>query len=814
MNASYEWLKSLVPFDLTPAELRDLLTARCATVDEIVPLRADLADVVIGLVVEAGRHPDSDHLWVTKVDAGTGELLDVVCGAQNVQAGRKYPFAPSGSTLPGGLKLERRKIRGAVSNGMLCSARELLLGDDHAGILELTTDAPPGTPFLSAVAVGDTRLVVDVTPNRPDLLSHVGLAREIAAATGVALQRTIVDAGVPMPQSAPERASAGGVAVELQDANRCPRYMGVVLRGVRIAPSPVWLTERLLAIGVRPISNVVDVTNYMLHDLGQPMHAFDAAKLAGPAVIIRRARSGERLTTLDGVDRALDPDMTVIADGERAQAIAGVLGGRDAEVADATTDIFLEVAAFDPASVRRTRRALGLSTDASYRFERGTDIAAAPDALRRAVAMLLGVAGGVVDGAPVDLYPRPSAPTQIALRVSRVARVLGVPIPAAEIRSLLEPVGFVVTDVANDSVSVRVPPWRRDVDREVHLLEEVARLRGFDSFPDELRPFRPGRVPDSPVEVLSRTVRERLIAAGLLETRPMPFVRGASEGFVRVANPLSEDEAYLRRDVLDTLARRAEYNLARMQRDVRLFEIGAVFSPSGDTLPREEVHVGALVMGGRRPPHWTEQDTPDFDEWDAKGIAEQTIEALGHDGRSSLRAPERPAIDDGRKTLWEIVIDGERRGSVCRIALDAPVWAAAAFGVELRLADVDSMVVTPGSSRSRREVEPRVGGPSVTYRPLLGTPAAEFDLALLLPAGVTAERVEDVVRSAVGDLLETLVLFDEYRGNGVPEGYRSVAWRITLRHPERTLKEKEIAARRDKLLRALEGELGVRQRTA
>ncbi|HEX5408635.1 MAG TPA: phenylalanine--tRNA ligase subunit beta, partial [Gemmatimonadaceae bacterium] len=382
MNASYEWLQSMLPVVLSPEAMRDLITARCCTVDELIHLRDDLRDVVVGVVVEAVRHPESDHLWVTKVDAGRGELLDVVCGAPNVQVGERYPFAPAGSTLPGGVKLEKRKIRGAISNGMLCSARELGLGHEHDGILRLDTLSPPGTPFLQAVGAGDARLVIDVTPNRPDLLSHVGLARELAAATGTSLTIPPIPGGdtvhIPTVAVAPREARAGAVRVVLEDTEGCPRYDGVVIRGLSVRPSPTWLAERLIAVGSRPINNVVDITNYLLYELGQPMHAFDARTLAGPAVIIRRAHDGETLTTLDGVERTLSSSMTVIADQDRAQAIAGVMGGRAAEVTDATTDIFLEVANFQPSSVRRARRALAMSTDASYRFERGVDFELPP----------------------------------------------------------------------------------------------------------------------------------------------------------------------------------------------------------------------------------------------------------------------------------------------------------------------------------------------------------------------------------------------------------------------------------------------------
>ena len=815
MNVSYEWLRALVPFDGSPARLRDLITSHVATVDELVPLRADLAPFVVARVVEANPHPDSDHLSVTKVDAGTGELLDVVCGAPNVRAGRLYPFARTGTVMPSGLKIERRKIRGAVSNGMLCSPSELGLGDDHSGIMELDVDAAPGTPFLQVMPIGDARLVIDVMPNRPDLLSHVGVAREIAAATGAPLALPPLDgatAAVPPAQSTEEIGMTGGVEVRVTDLTLARRYMGVVLRGIRVGPSPQWLVSRLEAVGSRSINNVVDATNYVLQELGQPTHAFDLARLAGPTVIVRRAKKGETITTLDGVARALDDSMTVIADASGPQAIAGVMGGRESEVAPDTTDLFLEVASFDPARTRSTRRALGLSTDASYRFERGVDTALQPIALDRVARLIVSLAGGHIDGAPIDISAGDRQRTPLTLRVSRVATVLGDKLDASRIATLLRSLGFDATAESNEHVRVLAPSWRSDILHEIDLIEEVARLHGYDRFPVEIRPFRPSNVPDDPLWLLARRVRDALAAAGLFETRPMPFVRGAPQGFVRVANPLAENEAYLRRDILDTLARRAELNLSHMQGDLRLFEIGSVFLPTASAMPREELRVGALLMGRRQPPHFSDPKSEEFeramsfDAWDAKSIAELVAHETAPGAAIEIRA-------GGSEELWEIAIDGERRGSIRRVELDAPVWAKPAFGIELRLGVLESASIAPPGRTAYVEAQPTP--PRVSqYRALSATPAKAFDLALLVPEGVLAASVEGVIRESAGDLLESLSLVDEYVGKGVSDGFRSLAWRLTLRHPERTLSAKEIDGRRENILRQLEKTLHVRQRSA
>ena len=830
MNASYAWLRDLVPTTRSPRELADLLTSRVATVEGLRALRADLGPIVVARVVECARHPDSDHLSLTKVDAGDGTLVDVVCGAPNVRAGALYPFAPVGTTMPNGMKIEKRKIRGSLSQGMLCSARELGLGDDHEGILELDIEAAPGTPLLSAMPLGDSILEIDVLPNRPDLLSHLGVAREIAAAEGarVSLPRIPGADGAVAPAfaRAPREASAGGTRVMLEDPEGCPRYCGVRIDGLSIGPSPEWLADRIRTMGGRPINNVVDATNYLLHELGQPMHAFDAAKLGGSSIVVRRAHAGERLTTLDGVARALQPWMTVIADGDRAQAVAGVMGGGDSEVTGDTRDLFLEVAHFDPARTRRTRRALGLSTDASYRFERGTDSELPPRALARAVELITAVAGGTVQGSAVDLYPHAIEPRALVLRPERVAHILGEPVAPDDIRRYLEGIGFEVDASTNDqpipearrsisgSMRVRAPSWRRDIEREIDLIEEVARLHGYDRFSDELRPYRHGTVPFDATEHAAARVREALVAEGLLEARPMPFVAGDDATHVRVANPLAENEAHLRTSLLETLARRAEHNLAGMQRSVRLFEVGAAFARSGDRLPYEEMRAAAVVLGDRHPSHFTDDATSHADEWDAKWLAEVMARAAHPEA-----AIELSPSATGEGALWQVMVDGAPRGEVRRLELDAPPWAAPAYGIEVTISRVPSQpVADPGTGASDRSSRRDRGaarhGAAVQYTPLPTTPASGFDVALLVPDALPVARIEDAMRRSLGPLLEQMQLLSEFRGGSVPAGHRSVAWSLTLRHPERTLESREVAGRRDKLLRTLEGELGISQRTS
>ena len=811
MIISHAWLRQFVPQAPDAQAVGEALSRHCVTLDGIEPLGQQLAPFVVARVIEAARHPNSDHLWVTRVDDGSGEPLDVVCGAPNVVAGCSYPFARTGTVMPNGLRIEKRSIRGATSNGMLCSARELGLGEEHDGILTLETDAAPGTPLLEVIRLGDHRLDLDVLPNRPDLLSHRGVAREVAAITGTPFQP--IPADVTAESSALE-AHRGATAVQgehaavrVDDTTSCPQYVAVIIRGVRVGPSPSWLVSRLESIGQRAISNVVDATNYVLHGIGQPVHAFDLDHLAGQAIVVRPTRAGESIVTLDGQTRALPEGTTVICDGDSPVALTGVMGGRDSVVTDGTTSVLLEVAAFDARFVRRVRSHVGLSTDASYRFERGVDAGDLLGVARLAAACLTQVAGGEVVEILQVGSPAPTRPPVI-LRPARVARLLGMPVPTDDIRRLMERLGCSV-EPAGDVLAIHPPSWRQDLLLEVDCIEEVARLVGFDALPDELRPFRPGSVPDHPLYLAARRVRDLLVGLGMFETRPMPFTSVGTEGTPRVRNPLAEDEPYLRSSLLDSLARRAEFNLARMQGNLRLFEVGNAFIPTGGRLPREEVRVGALLMGARRPPHFTEPQPPAFDAWDAKGIAER-LASVAFPGRAMACIPV-----DGSAGWTVQDADGESVGVVREVVLDRPVWASTAWGIELTLGVLASDEVAPRGQHAHAP-DARVSGAATAFRvsALPTTPAAEFDLALVVPDALAASTVEAAMRAASGELLERVHLFDEFRGPGIPEGARSLAWRLTFRHPERTLRDKEIEGRRARLLDILAKELGIQPRAS
>lgn len=783
MIASLNWLSALLGRPLDPTDTARQLTMFGATVDAVEAVHHDLQDVVVALVETVEPHPNADRLSLCLVQAGAAAPVEVVCGAPNVRAGGKYPFAPVGATLPGGLTLDRRKIRGVFSNGMLCSPRELGLGADHEGILELHTDAPPGTRLLEAMPLADTQLTLDITPNRPDLLSQRGVARELAAALGATVRLP------PFPGAptvlAPRRVGASGtiagVEVTIEDTEGCPRYIAAVIRGVRVAPSPDWLQARLRSVGARPINNVVDATNYALHELNQPMHAFDLARLRKGRLVIRRARAGERLTTLDGEDRELATSMTMICDGDGPIAVAGVMGGADSEVTGDTTDVLLECAYFAPARVRRARTGLKMSTDASYRFERGTDLIGLATSVRRAIELIMAVAGGAEAEPALDLWPEPVQPRTVFLRPERVVHLLGVDVPRAEIERLLSGVGFTAAP-KDDRLAVQVPGWRPDVTREVDLIEEVARLRGYDAFPTELRPYRATLVPSAPSEGRAAQVRRLLTSLGCHEARTNPMGPQAGDDAPALVNPLSSEEGYLRTALLPGLVRAVEYNWSVQQRDVRLFEIGHVFKAVECSVPAETQRIAAVLTGVRHPAHWTASgDVADLDLWDAKGMFEEVVRSMAVPGWTLGPDGDRWVVRDG---------DGAVRGWAGMLEADAPRWAGSLSGFEVELVVADT-------------------GPR-RFASLPVLPPADRDLALVLPPGVTAAAVEAVLVRVGGSRLESARVFDEYRGEGMPG--RSVAWRLVFRDPERTLRDEDVDGVVERILTTLRDELGVERR--
>lgn len=815
MKVSYRWLRDVAPgIGLTPEEAMARLALRGAPVEEAEDLSAGLGDIVIGQVLEARPHPNADRLTLCRVAGPQGEV-PVVCGAPVVHEGAFYPFAPVGAVLPGGFKIGKRKIRGEFSQGMLCSESELSLGEDHAGIMLLEGEYEAGAPFARATGLEDYRFDVEVTPNRGDLLSHAGIARELHPEGAAALVLPAFPGGgdggdtgfaASFARGAFESSSAG-VRIEIEDARLCSRYLGAVIRGVSVGPSPPWLRGRLQAAGARPINNVVDATNYVMLELGQPLHAFDLARLVDATIVVGRARPGESLMTLDGEARAITTDMLMIRDARRPVAIAGVMGGRDSEVSDTTQDILLECALFEPKQVRRTRRALGMSTDASYRFERGVDPSAMETAVRRAAALIMATAGGSLDGEIIDACPAPWEQPRVELRPSRVRHVLGVDFAPDRIVGLLAPLGYRVGERRSDALEFLVPGHRSyDTLREVDLIEEVARTYGYDAFPEVLAPFRAGNVPDHPLFQLEDRLRALLAADGISEAQT-PALGPARDGDVPLLNPMSADESHLRRDRLPGLLRHVERNMARGVRDVRLFELGTAFAPVPDAPPAESARVAAVLTGRRAPMQWSDAGDR-FDVYDiARVVARIAAEVSpgwtvvpGRAGGAA--APALPARAAGLFVpgRWYALLSAGGEivgwgGEVAPAAMDLPPWAGAVTGAEVVLPDLPA---------------PK---PAVTATELPGHPASQRDVAFLLPVGAAAGDVLRSARAGGGRLLEAVELFDLYEGSDLPPDTVSLAVRLRFRARGRTLTDREVDKACRGVLARVKEETGVEPRS-
>ncbi len=840
MNISVNWLRELVPgLEAEAAEIARRITMSAVAVDAVEEVGEGLEGLVVARVLEKEPHPDADRLTLCRVDAGAEGAVEVVCGAPVVVQGALYPYVAPGRELPGGLRVESRKIRGQISHGMLCSEHELALGRDKGGILRLPEDLVPGQPLGPALGLPDARLVLDLTPNRVDLACHVGVARELAEDGDAGL--VLRPAGAewePRWRDGAEEAEAAGVTVRVEDRDRCRRYLGAVIRGVTVRPSPAWLAGRLRALGLRPVNNVVDATNYVLHELNQPIHAFDLATLNGPEIRVRAAEAGERLRTLDGQDRELGPEVTVIADRDRATALAGVMGGDETEVTAGTRDLFLECAAFHPRYVRHTAKRVGLSTDASYRFERGIDETGLERALRRCVELILSLAGGEAYPAAARVGGPPPELRTAPLRPDRVQAVLGIRPGPVELRRMLGPLGFRHPEGSGDGSEVDildfvVPGWRVDVTREIDLVEEVARRHGYEAFPREPRRFRASTVPDDPDWARADRVRSLLVGRGFFEARSSSFVpeeRPGGRSEIRVLNPLSAAEGYLRSGLVPVLLGRLEHNFARGRRNVRLFEVGTTFAPRGEEqreglLPggaavgavREELRVALVMTGRRRPPHWGEAEEV-LDVWDLKGIVEELAEGLCAGRAEPLPVDQGtggqgPSGDSGGETdaaarlagLWLgaeryriLNAEGETEGVAGRVrpeAVDAPPWAAPVWALELALEAVEA-------------------APARVFSEISAFPAVRRDLAVTVPRDIPAGQVEAAIREASPELLESVRLFDVYEGEGIAEDRRSLAWSFRFRSPERTLTDEEADVALKRIVSALEGRFDARVRAS
>jgi phenylalanyl-tRNA synthetase beta chain len=780
------WLREFVEITEPPDVIAEKLTAAGMKVEKVHRLGEGVEGIIVAEVTEVRPHPNADKLSVVRVRTGCMDA-SVVCGASNYKVGDKVPMAQPGSRLPGVAEIEARKFRGVFSEGMLCSARELGIGDDHSGIVILGPDAVVGTDASEVLGLGDVVLELEINPNRPDAMGLLGIAREVAACTGAKLKDVSHLFGFPTGSAKTEEL----VEVEIVDPEGCSRYMARVIEGVSPAASPMWAQRRLAMAGIRPISAVVDATNYAMLVTAHPLHAFDLDKVAGPKILVRRAAPGEELVSIDGVTRALEGDDLVIADESKPIALAGVMGGIDSEVTDSTTRVILESASFEPRSIFRTSRRLGLRSEASARFERGVDADGVAQASELAAALIAEWAGGRVAAGVVDVFPKPIEREVVGLRPEQARALLGADLSEEQIIDALIRLGLnPVRD--NGSVLATVPSYRVDLRLEEDLIEEVARVIGYDQIPARLPSGeRAGKLSDE--EKLIRKIKRVLTGAGLFEARTSSLIGPADlaridvplDAATKISNPISQDESVLRTSLIPGLINSAGLNFSRRAGDVRLFEIGKTFHPEGAGQPREALRL-AMFLGGSVPQQW-HTGSRELDFFDLKGALELVLRTLRVKGVTFEERHEVPFHPTRAAGVFSA--DGVRLGLFGEMDPQAADRAGLPARVSLGEFDLEALLTLAGPTPA-----PEQGG---KY------PAVLLDVAFVLPDHVQSAAVLSTAEEAGGELLESVRLIDVYRGEQVGEGRKSMAFALTFRSPERTLNEGEAIAARDAIAAAV-----------
>ncbi len=805
MRVSLNWLKDFVDITLSPLELAEKLTLAGLAVEGIESPGEDITKVVTGQILKIERHPNADRLLICEISFGENVPLKIVTGAPNVQEGQIVPVALEGAALAGGLVIKRAKLRGVESRGMLCSGQELGLNakslppEQAHGVMILPADTPPGLDIKPLLGLDDTILELELTPNRGDCLSMLGAAREVAAILKLPLKYIPPEVEESLPPCADR------VKVDIEEPQLCRRYVARLMTGVKVGPSPLWMQKRLRAVGVRPISNVVDVTNYVMMEFGQPLHVFDYDTLLEGRIVVRRAAEKEILVSLDGVNRELTPDMLIIADAKNPVAIAGVMGGLETEVTDRTANVLLESAYFNPASIRRTSKMLGLRSDASQRFEGGIDLAGCRRSADRAVQLLQQISGVQVLEGAVDNYPSPAEPKMICLRPERTNFLLGTEITGEEIADILTRLQFDVKDSGSELI-VGVPSWRGDVSMETDLIEEAARLHGYNQIPGTLPNARTTLGKRTPNQLFRENVKDILASCGLNEAITYSFFSPETADFYRLPpenalrrtvnmqNPLSEEQSVMRTWITPGLVEALKRNYNRQIRSGAVFELGSVFVPAS-RLPEEKTMLAAAAMG-ESAGGWNRKVMP-LDYYFLKGVLETLFQQVGLTGFFFEAEYSNPSFHPGRTAKvfageQELGVLGELHPEVLE-RLDLPIRVVA---FEL---DLDRVAKLSAAVRK--------------YQPLPRFPSMERDIAVLAPRDVPAESIREAIGRSGGHTLTSVSLFDVYEGGQIQAGYRSLAFSLKFQADDRTLTDEEVAKCMDSVSAELDRKYGARLRT-
>ena len=802
MRVSLNWLKDYVNISLSVDDLADLLTMSGLEVEAKEPLGRSLEEVVAARVLSVRAHPKADTLWLCDVEAGRG-AVQVVCGAPNLRVGMMTPMALPGTKLPGGVEVKESRIRGEASVGMLLAEDEMGLTEDHTGVMTLPESLSPGTPVAQALALEDWALEIGLTPNRPDCACVIGIAREIAALTKGKLRKPEIRFGES------DRRIETLTSVTLDDPEGCPRYAAGMVCGFELKPSPFWMRHRLHVSGIRGISNVVDVTNYVLLEMGQPLHAFDYDRLKENRIVVRKAGEGEVFTTLDGKIHTMNKDNLMICDGQRPIALAGVMGGLNSEIFSESKNVLIESAFFDPITIRRSSKRLGLSTEASYRFERGVDIDGAVPALRRAMMLISELAGGEVIQGIIDNYPAPRRPREIDLRVDKTNRFLGTGLSRETMGSYLQALELEVHPLGENVLRVKVPCCRVDLTRDWDLMEEVARMEGYDNIAVTNPPIRPSDEKEAPEVTTGDRVREIMVGLGFSEVISFSFIAPESADFlgaekdsalrcfVPLLNPLTVDQSVMRTSLMPGLLSAVKTNLSYGEKDLKLFEWGRIFIRQGtEELPRERLALSGVVMGSANPKDWyREERAADF--YDAKGVVEALLKALGSRALVFERGDIPPWYLKEAASL--IRLADQRLGTVGELAPEV-----------LKRFDVDAPKVFAFEIDGTVLIE-KVSGDR-TFEPLAKFPAVYRDLSLVAKKSVECERIQAIILLEGKELVESVALFDLFEGGKIGPSEKALAFRICYRSRESTLDGKDINKLHERIVERIGKETGARLR--
>ena len=792
MKVSLNWLKDYVEIRMDLKELVHLLTMSGLEVEEATSMGEGFEKVIVAEIQSIRKHPNADRLSL--VEAKTHqEIFSIVCGATNIKEGQKVPLALVGALLPNGMEIKRSKIRGVPSEGMLCSEIELALGRDASGIMILPPHVPLGIDLGEALGLKDTILDISITPNRPDCLCVIGVAREIAALTHQKMKYPLLslsDRGEDIHQK---------TSVTILDQDLCPRYVARMIEEVKIGPSPHWMRNRLEKVGIRSISNVVDVTNYVMMEYGQPLHAFDFELLEEGRIVVRRAKEGEAFVTLDGVKRTLDGEILMICDGIKPVAIAGVMGGLNSEIKENTRRVLLESAYFNPAGNRRTSKKLGLETEAAYRFGRGIDYGGCLSAANRATQLIQELAGGRVVEGVVDVYPVWIKPDPIYLSVKKIHQVLGTEVSAKQVRNYLEDLELEVREEDEDTLLVTPPSFRGDLEREIDLIEEVARLDGYEKIPITIPKGPPSSEERSKEFLVERKAIDTLIHHGYHEVITYSFTSPASwdaiglppddprRQHLRILNPLTEDFSVMRTTLFPGLMETLRYNVSRKNSNLKLFELKKVFLPQGgEKLPKEVKFLAGVATGFDRDPHWAFSQRP-FDFYDIKGCVEDLLDGLQIKEAKFNKAEDIPYLHPGKTS--RVVLDHEVLGVLGEVHPQVLGHYEVHGRVFLFELDFSKIVECAGEER-RFQLLPKF-------------PAVYRDLSVVVDKALEAERVVETIRAFHQPFVEEVTLFDIYQGPPIPEGKKGISYRIRYQASDRTLTDEEVNQYHEKILSRL-----------